>query len=391
MSLKIYKNLSEPTGSNTCPIGLAYNGNYYVYTSQPRVRLYDQNTFKNVMVSQSVTSGAQGICLINSASAVMCHNSASVTYVELSSLHTTSVTSGAAAAPSGYGQVIAGNVSSGEAIIGRTSSGGVVKANTSFSLSTLSPSALTGTTAISVISKGSNWILGTSSGKIMEMDSSGTVSTNITVPVTPAVSTPNPQIIGLSYYNDKLLAITDLGLAFLYTWSTSTLLDTQYIGYSIAGSSSSCLCDLGSGSAVISSSPNGGSGGLLQEIYYECGKILIEDSLILPTGVKTLTYDPTTDFIGINGTSSAFTSACSAKASKTDKIQVPTRLQDPAGLDIEGRVIRLRKSKIGSSIVESDTTTTIGSQLINATNSRSYIEIAVRTSPEKFDVREFDA
>ena len=33
---------------------------------------------------------------------------------------------------------------------------------------------------------------------------------------------------GLVYYNDKLLVLTDLGLMFLYKWSTSTLLDTQF-------------------------------------------------------------------------------------------------------------------------------------------------------------------
>lgn len=391
MSLKYYRNLSEPTGSNSVSFGLAYSGNYYIITSQPRIRMYSQNTFENTKVSQNITSGAQGICLINSASAVLGHNSASVTYMELSSLHTTSVTSGAVSVPTGFGQVMAGNITNGEVIMGRTSSGGVIKATTAPALTALTPSALSGAVVNTVISKGSNWILGTNNGKIMEMDSSGTVSTNITVPTTPAISTPTPQIIGLSYYNDKLLALTDLGLMFLYTWSTSTLLDTQYVGYSIAGSSSSCLCDLGSGSVAMSCNPNGGSGGLLQEIYYESGKILIEDSLVLPNAPKSITYDPTTSFIGVNGSSSAFTTCSSAKVSKTDKIQVTTRLQDPAGLDIPGRVIRLRKAKVGSSVVENDTVTSTGPQTINATDSRSYLEIAVRSSPEKFDIREFDA
>jgi len=389
MSLKYYKDFTEPTGSNNVQLSLAYNGNVYAVTSQPRIRLYDQATFENTKVSQSITSGAQGITLITSASAVMCHNSASVTYVELSSLHTTSVTSGAAAAPSsGLNQLAAGNPTSGIAILARSTSGGVIKATSSQVLTALTPAALTGTTATAIVVKDSNWIIGTANGKVMEMDSSGTVSTNITLPATPAIAAQTIQVTGLVYYNDRLLVLTDLGLMFLYQWSTSTLLDTQFTSPTTAYSFS-CLTDLASGSAAASW--NGSTSAPLSEIYFDAGKIVFEDTIYIPGTIKSLTCDPTTNFVGMGGTSSSFTSYFSAKSSKTDRIQVSTRLQDPAGLDIEGRVIRLRKSKIGSSIVESDTTTTIGSQLINATNSRSYIEIAVRTSPEKFDVREFDA
>ena len=389
MSLKIYKDFTEPSGSNNVPISLAYNGNIYAITSQPRIRLYNQETFENTKVSQAITSGAQGITLINSASAVMCHSSATVSYVELSSLHTTTVTSGAAAATSsGFAQLAAGNPTSGIAILSRSTSGGVIKATTSQVLSALTPAALSGTIATAIIVKDSNWILGTANGRVMEMDSSGTVTTNIALPTTPAISVPTLQVTGLVYYNDKLLVLTDLGLMFLYKWSTSTLLDTQFTSPT-STSAFSCLVDLGSGSAAAAW--NGSGSTPLSEIYSDSEKIVFEDTLYIPGTIKSMSCDPTSNFIGISGTSSTFTSYFSAKTSKTSKIHIPTRLQDPAGLDIPGRVIRLRKARVGASIVESDTSVGTGAQNIVATDSRSYIEIAVRTSPEKFDIREFDA
>lgn len=389
MALIPNKQFNEPTGSNSVGVNLALNGNLFVCTSQPRIRLYNQNTLENSRVSQSITSGSQSITLINAASAIVHHSSAVVTFVELSSLHTTTITSGVVSAPtSGLGQLAAGNPTLGTALLARSTSGGVLKVLSNATCSSLTPAALSGSTVTSVITKDNKWLLGTSAGRIMEIDDSGTVTTNIAVPTTPAVSATVQQVIGLVYYNNKVLALTDLGFLHLYDWSLPALLDTKFVGSSTT-STFSTLCDLGSGSAAYIPSRAGQSA--ILEVYFEKQKIVLEDSFIPPVSPTFASYDPVTRFLGVASNSSGFTSYITFKVTNTNKIPVTTRLQDPAGLDVAGRVIRVRKAGIGRSIVESDTNVGTGEQSIDSTEGRSYFEIAVRQSPEKFDIREFPA
>ena len=71
------------------------------------------------------------------------------------------------------------------------------------------------------------------------------------------------------------------------------------------------------------------------------------------------------------------------------KVNVLTRAQDPVSLDVPARVIRIRDAGIGRTFCESDITIAAGASSYPCTADRNYIELALLTSPNKYDIREF--
>ena len=64
-----------------------------------------------------------------------------------------------------------------------------------------------------------------------------------------------------------------------------------------------------------------------------------------------------------------------------------TRFQDPVGVDVASRCIRIRDEGIGRTTIEIDQNVSSGAQPVNATSDRQYIELNFYSG--NWDIREF--
>jgi len=395
--LQLDKELGLTTGTIRT---MCSDGNYlYVGTDVPEYRQYDWNTNQiNTAVALSTTPTS--MIMLGTASAVIFYGSARVSYIAVNSNTKTDVTTNALATfASQAGQQSASDLVNNIAISTTSTTGKVLKVNTTFTLTQLSPSAISASTASCVIfrSDTSTFILGTSAGKVFEMDSSGNVLKNISLINTPNITAPTIVVTGLSYYNDILAVATAHGLLYFYQYSTGTLLYTLPCNSrSSSAPATSCLSDSASGTFLLCSSgqsPN--STAALTEIYF---------SKNLPI-VQPLYNDTIADFQAAKiettlnkiwaFTPNAATSGAQARIFTISPVQITvesTRSQDPLGVDIADRIIRIRDLGIGSATIEIDTNVSAGSQSLNCTNDAQYIELAIKSgSPDRWDVREFRA
>lgn len=340
--------------------------------------------------SAAVTMVAPACCLVS--------NSSSTTYqvVDVESGYAVNVTGGNTIPVTNKGQQSAGNTSTMLAMTCSSTNGNLVKTDASALTNTvLTPASLSGTTARCVITKGTNWIIGTASGTVVEINSSGTTIQTITLPTTPnSGSAPTLLVSGLSYdsSSDRIVITTTAGVMFVYEYSTQTLLNRAFTGTSNSAGRGAFLCDSINSTCLIAYTgvPRPNNAQVVTNLVFQ--KQPITESVFIS--------EINSDCVGCGINSSinvawiAFNST-RLRVFRTGGLtttSVETQIQDESGITLGGRIIRLRKLGVGRYFVESDQTISSEATDISSTVDSHFIEIAITGSEpsESWDVREFD-
>lgn len=377
------------------------SSNIYTVNSTTLFRKYDQATLTNTLtVNATSSTSATGVALINSASAVVSCTSANLLFIELSTGHRSTITTNAAATQRSTAmQQIATNQSTLMGIATKSTTGSVTLINgNTFALSSLSVTGLTSQNATCTIAKtdSNNFFIGTTDSKVYEIDTTGAVIKSLTLPITNKYggALSSLQVGSMAYYNNYLLVSDTGGIVRLYDWSQGTpLLVDQYFCTAWNFNQQIMLSNAASGTCYMTTpQANNLYNHSISEVYFEKGEILIESCW---TGM----FNSTTVIGTAQNTSGKMamittgtTSPAAMRVFNTTspaKTSVLTRAQDPPGLDIPARVIRIRDAGIGRTFVESDITIAAGASSYPCTADRNYIELSLLTSPDKWDIREF--
>lgn len=372
----------------------------YAITSTPDFRVYDPTTGAQTNTTLSVVAGSRHICLVApGCGAIFSASTSQVDFVELTTQAKTSVTTGAVNTNSGIqGQQCAGNPSTHIAICTRSVSGSVGKADYSGSAptcSTLSPASLSGKTATSVITKNNNFLIGTDSGIVYEMDSSGTIVTTLTLPKTNNVGTaPTIYVHGLSYSDPYLAITTSSGFLYVYNFSTTTLLWQGLAPMPTSTTTGTPLCAAACGTAIIGHGSSTSTNGIgIGEFYFGSGVGSYE-------AVAFNEVNTQLTFVGVDPISKkAWTSNNNTSNFLQSRIfnittgytTETTEIQNPVGTQVTGRIIRLRDPGVGKASVEVDQNIAAASTAVKCTDDHNYIEISLAGGTEKDDIREFKA
>lgn len=187
-------------------------------------------------------SNPAAICLINSASAVIRSSSVTTTdFIELSSNYRTNtgVSVGSAIPAISKGQQSAGDTSLQVAFFAATTSQTILRvsipANT---IQAITIPIMGSSNVTCVILKGANrWLIGTSKGEILEIDSACNVIDSWHSNMTPSLGlargnlTVPSSAIQFMAYDNNLIVFTDTnGNVFRMDWSTKTMLGQQHVG-----------------------------------------------------------------------------------------------------------------------------------------------------------------
>lgn len=381
----------------------AANGTLYTVTTQPRYRAYTLETMKEVATSSNLVAPS-GIALFSGgvSACVTSSTSSQVDFIELTTAYRTSVSTGASTTVSNTisQQVAAQGLI---AISTRSTTGTVQRINATTATPTVASvavGALSGQTARCVIPKTGtdNWFIGTSDGKIHEIDLNGFVYQTITIPSTPAVSAPTIHVGNLSYYAPYILASTNHGSMYLYNYSSSA-----FVGHDMAhpcDSSNVCtpLSMAASGLAIMGRPTTpGNSWSDITEVYFEKGSILCNSVFFneINLAFNNVGLDQTSSKAWILGnTTTGNYQVRVFDVTSNAKVTVPTAIQylsSPNWVYVGGRIIRIRADKPGTGIIEVGTTIGAAQTEVIASEDHSYTEIALTSGPEQWDIREFKA
>lgn len=404
MIQSLFSMMMDPNNSGVRDV-ICANGRMYSVTLQPALRVYDLNTLTQLASTSLTNSNAAGIALIDASSAIVVSSAGTpnVEFVNLTGLNRSNITTNAGATMyAAMGQQVAANPNTKYGIATKSTTGSVTLINgNTFALSSLSPSGsvLSGQNATCVAVKDSNFLIGTTDNKVHEIDTSGTVIKSVTLPSTPQVAALTSLRAGhLSYYNNLLMVSNTAGMIYLYDWSQSTpaLLDRQY-GSSWELNQVQCLTPSVSGiTYTLPAAATNYANYNLMEMCPMGSSIAVTNNYILSTtgSMDAIcgSLDPVTGKLVMFTTqTSAGPSYLIYQTPPPTRVNVPTRIQDPVTVDVPGRIIRIRDGGIGRTLIEYDNSIGAAQTEIPATNGANYIEIALTTSPNKFDVRQFQA
>lgn len=377
------------------------DGMIYTVTAQPAYRSYSALTLAPSASGSGIVANPSGIALVNAGSAIITSSSANqVDWVQLSTGSRAGVTSGAATTMYGTagGQVDI-NTSTGYALATKSTTGSVTLINAiSFTCSSMTVTPLSGQNATCVRTKDSNFLIGTTDHKVHELSIAGSLIKSLTLPSTPAVTAPTSlRVASISYYNGYALIANTAGFIFLYDWSqsTPTLLDTFFIsGWDL--NNNPVLSVSASGSCILTGmkAMTQGQSQACHQIYFEKGEICVQDSFFnnRRSGYNGNCQDVVQNYFGIwTSDTTTGTPLRIFKQSGNNKVNVPSRVQDPPLTDISARIIRIRDGGVGKCCVESDTNIGSVETQISATDNTDYIEIALATSPNRQGFRVFTA
>lgn len=386
--------------STTAPADVVMDDNniYYV-TGQASFKKFDQATLTNTLNVIASSFTGTGVALFNSASAVMVFSSANTYIINTSTGAFTNITTNAAATQRNNAmQQVATNQTTLLGIATKSTTGSVTLINANNSTCTsLTVSTLSGVNATCVIPKtgSSNFFIGSSDGKVHEIDTAGTVIKSLTLPVTNRYggALTSLQVGSMAYYNNYLLVADTGGIVRLYDWSAGPDLLDQYFCTAWNLNQTIMLSNAASGTCYMTTpQANNLYNHAIHEVYFEKGEILVESCWTGMFNSTTLigTAQNTSGKMAMITTGT--TSPCAMRVFNTTspvKVNVLTRAQDPVSLDVPARVIRIRDAGIGRTFCESDITIAAGASSYPCTADRNYIELALLTSPNKYDIREF--
>jgi hypothetical protein len=338
--------------------------------------------------------------LIAQGSAVIAYSGSSrYDIVDINTLNLTSITTNANQTRLQFHQQIAGNPALNLAMATSSGTSGFTLVSLTC-CANLQPAGLAGGIPHCIITKPdtNTWLIGTTGGRIHEVNSSGTILTTVSVPSSNFFNTgPTIFVTTLSYYASTVLASTDSGELLSLNWPSGTV-NYRFPMFSIQStfntqvltSASSGTCLLTSNSAVAY--PKG-----VSEVYFERGFPTVESNYFNETnsGICTAGIEPSGAYAWAIFSSTNFLQFRLYNLTSTSKALVNTESQDPIGTDIISRIIRIRvDGPIGSANVEIDQSTSPGVNAISCTNSRNYIELALEgafPSYTKWDIREMQA
>lgn len=242
-----------------------------------------------------------------------------------------------------------------------------------------------------------NFLVGVTDGSVVETDISGATIATLVLPGAYDDGFSAIPFIAdqMAMEGDDLMVMTTSGILLHYKYSTSTLLEKRYVGKSV---------NINSGSQVPSWSLGPVVNGLFamypQQIDAGTTVLLMSVSNLQPIMeidcisngesikvVKAAVNASTNTFwvVWFDGTVSVF--AMPGANSDTET----TRIQDPAGVDATGRILRIPYFYRGMSRVEYDGSATAGVNTISTQyDDLDYVEVATdgtRNVNEKADVR----
>ncbi len=401
--------LSDPqdlffTSSDT-PMDLCSDGTYlYTVSTTKSLKKFSLSSF--TQVGSSVTVGSStptGICLLNGVCAVVVNQGAQVNYVELSTGYVTTRTTNALATAntvSTCGQQVA---TVGASAMATTSTLGKLQVITLNFISQISPTSVSGALPTVVIAKESTgaaanrWICGTNNGKVTELDSAGNVIKTILLPTTPNVGTAPSQVVtGLSHYPPNLAVTTAYGLLYIYEYESSNLLYTQRIvdGQGTSGSyAGTILCASVSGHTLLGHGRAGGQGEQsFTEIFFDAqNPVYSWYKQVNSQRLISLHINPQSQKGFLTNSSPSDMGFRSYNISGISKTTEATECQNPPGVRVPGRIIRLRDQGIGQICVEADTNIPDTPTNVICSEGCNYIEIAIIDDggTDKWDIREF--
>lgn len=391
--LEIALDLNQTTGQ--CRSAVTDSQFIHMITDGSSYRKYNWNG-QQLNSTLTITNTPITIVMATTASAVVVGSATTVDVINVSTNVKSTIAGGAATFTTNWGQQAATD-KNGIVIITKATNGQVTKFNASTqAFSTLSPTSLTGAQATSVLYKPdtSTYLLGTNTGKVLEVDASGNSIKSITLPNTPNISAPTITVTGLSYYNDVLVCTTSYCEMYFYKYSTGANLYTMPIP---AASNSAATCSLsdsasghfaiatGNGATITNMSmtaycfmPNASSSPTFDTVF--CESI----TRSISCGIEPTQNQAWFAYFNSAGNGIQFRSY---KIPPIQQTTIPTRGQDPIGIDVSQRVIRIRRDRPGQGMVEVDVTVPSGSQNVACTDGHNYIELSKRSG--KWDIREF--
>lgn len=384
--------------------------NVYTVSNSPRVLFkYDLSTLtltaSTTIFTTSVTP--TDLCLVP-GSAVVVSSSARTAFVDLTTLYTTEVTTNAAATTTAsIGQQIAYNSTAGFALATAAINGQMTLIDPgagTHSAFILSSPEVTGTSRVScVITKTAsthdsdtlNWIIGTTNGVVLEVNSSAIISKTLTLPRTPNTGTTNYQgITGISYDYPNLAVTTDHGLLYVYNYDSSSLIYTQALGdgTDTAGAQiGHTLCASVSGITFIGRGLAGNTGGSPTTLMY-----LRENNptfCFINRKSAEVEYSSTiVNTYALENLNTSTPNAYSIRRYLIDGIEFTTEdteIHEPVGVRVPGRIIRILDNGPGQSSVELDVNISAATTTLPCRNGANYIEIAINNGDDEWDIREF--
>lgn len=403
MAIRLISELQDVTNSIYNAV-CVYNGIAFVCTNEPKMRSWDLVTLAQGASSTtnpaSSPSGISIVSIVSGASAIaMIVSSGSNQY---DFVHTvtgarTQITTNATPTKYGYNnQQLATMPTLGIACITQVASGGVKICNyNSSTVITVSVSGMANASPSCVLTRSAStnntFLVGTTDGSIKEITSSGTLLATASLPLTPATGVQQQIVTGLASWNDYVVAATDRGMLYCLDWTTGLVVDAMVAG---AGTTNLSLSNSVSGTFIIPSGNQGSSSGqTLTEVWFDAGRFAVQDVFVeegsfISYGVA---IDPSINRV-IRLSTTATQRARVFAITPMNRVNVDTRIQQPLGTDIEGRIIRIRDAGVGSAVIELDTTITPALTPLISTEDHNYIEIALSTSPSgSWDVREYKA
>lgn len=378
------------------------NNNLFVVSTQPRFLRYNLSTLQLMASSSTLVSSPAGVVLLSGgASAVVPSSSSSqVDLVELSTCYRTQVTTGASTVVSNViNQQVAPGLTN-KAVSTRSTTGTVQRIDASgatMTVASVTVAALSGQTARCIIPTGDGrYFIGTSNGKVHTINDTGFTYQTVDIPNTPNVSTPTIHVNSLSYKEPYLLIGTGHGATYLWNYSSSAIVSETMGGMNDSSSSATCFSNNASGMCLWAKSlAPGVSAADVSEITFERGAITFASTFFneINVGYNSIGLDVPSN-IGwiLANTTTANYQLRTFDVTPNNKIQVPTaiqRLVGPSFIYVGGRIIRLRDDGIGKAVVELGTTIGASQTDLTATEGRNYIELALTSGPDDWDVREF--
>lgn len=369
-------------------------------------------TYEGYSVSTiAVTSTIGALAMCASASAIANYATTDrFEIIQLPNMYKTSITTGAnrPASNAATGS-LAANPTTGFACSAHNLAGRIqiINCNTS-TVTVTTPSFLTSQNVYPVCNgPNNNFILGTGTGNIYEVNSSGTLVAGYSLPRTKnnGTSPAAYSVTSLSYDNATgyLAAATNRGVLYVLNHAASSVVETfpattvtfpaatQILTISNSVSGSSLLCgseaSVAGGTVPIVQFQVGPKPKQSNQFYFTDGPTALPlAASISPNGLYAV-------LCSTNNNGSWQTRICRFKYPLTYEF-VETRIQDPVGVDISGQIIRIRDLGVGNAFIDVDQTIGAGPIALPAAKNNPYIEIALNglSSPnERWDVREFNA
>lgn len=325
--------------------------------------------------------------MVTTACALVWSTATNVDLVEVSTGYKVNYSGVVACGTAQIGQQSAGDTASGLAM---SISGSTAKVNL-FTASTYTGSNFTigpisnqsGSTTCITLKSAGRWLVGSTTGMIVEVDSSNNVYKEIQLPQQPNtnyLSTATPSVCGLSYDGTDFLAVsTTAGNIYVYAYNTGTLLYTIPNGANASGLiGGSSLCAASSGTVFFGNNYTASTNNIVGEL----------DFTMTPATVRDVMFLDTTGLVIASGCQATRGWVCQGTANKIhtffctsrNTTNVSSVIQEPAGTAVTGRIMRLVDDGVGTSYIATDTIIGAQSTSLPVPTGHSILEVAMINS-----------